>query len=146
MCVQKYSIHSQQGTEETGLRTSHVSVTALQTGEDTSKHHRWSNKKTNAWCWISAFELLVSGIQAYRPTVIALFCPLELDGKTLLLKISHTSVIGPGEIKVVLNWKCPPRGSLSSCQKMSCRLWREKSYPPFYLGVKLGNYNNELPS
>jgi hypothetical protein len=71
---------------------------------------------------------------------------LELDGKTLLLKIPHTLVIRPGDIKLVLNWKCPLGGLLSSCQKMLCGLWREKSYPPLYLGLKQQNHNNDLPS
>lgn len=37
----------------------------------------------------------------------ALGCPLELDGKTLLLKIPHTLVKGYREIKMILNRKLP---------------------------------------
>lgn len=148
MCAQKYFTHSQQGTEKTGLRTSRVPVTSLQTGEDLSRYFRSSNKKACARCWISSFESLVRGIQettkSNRP--LPLLFALELDGKTLLLKIPHTLVIRPGDIKLVLNWKCPLGGLLSSCQKMLCGLWREKSYPPLYLGLKQQNHNNDLPS
>lgn len=53
-----------------------------------------------------------SRYSSYSPATLqdaatVLSCPLELDGKTPLLKTPHTLVMGYRETKLVLDWKLP---------------------------------------
>lgn len=64
-----------------------------------------------------SLKLLIIGIpetlKIVQVTPSALGCPLELDGKTLLLKLQHTLVTGHGEIKSVVTRKLPAARCLS---------------------------------
>lgn len=75
---------------------------------DNASQRRWVVKKENlnARCRVTSSELLVKMIQEVPKTTQAIATSpgslLELDRKTLLLKIQHALVVGHKEIKLDL--------------------------------------------
>jgi hypothetical protein len=51
----------------------------------------------------------------------------EFEGKTILLKIPHTSDTGLGGSELELSWKLLPEDKISLYQKVLRKLLREKS-------------------
>lgn len=69
-------------------------------------HHRLSNKKPSAGYGLLPFKFLLCEVsrppQTFQTIVIVPFYFSELNGKTLLLKISYMCNIGHRQIKLVL--------------------------------------------
>ena len=86
--------------------------------------HSLTNKASSIRCGMSPLELLVRPPRTIQATAIALACPPELNGKSLLLKTPHTLVPGQREIKTVLTPKLP-------------RCWRTFIVPQDAISTKL---------
>lgn len=71
--------------------------------------------------------------------------PLELEGKTLLLKIPYTWVMGHGENKMVLTWKLQASWLAFIVLQGSVFTAKEESNQQGYPDISSANYNNDWP-
>lgn len=77
------------------------------------RSHRLSDTKDSARCGSTVLQLLIKLSQRplkqyMQAAVTTLDRSPQLDGKTLLWKMPHIRVIGPGETKLALNRKLSP--------------------------------------
>lgn len=76
-----------------------------------------SNLRSSCFCLFSIFYwVYYQTTQSLKIMVFSLSCHLEIDGKLLLLKKTHTLVKEHGEIKPVIPGSCNHIGYLSVCE------------------------------